>query len=340
MLVSASYVIPSDDKSWPEKTWGLKLGGVVSKIRSGHRYKDKRKGLISIGFDYSPQSTARGYDVAELALLRYKEMYGHMLVPQSYVVPNDDESWPKETWGMKLGGVVSNIRSGNSYKDKRQELMSIGFDYSLQSTSQNYAAAESALLRYKDMYGDMLVPCAFTIPYDDDSWPEETWGLRLGGVVSKIRGGRSYKDKRQELINIGFDFNPQSNGPYGYAATESALLRYKDMYGDMLVPYAFIIPYDDDSWPQETWGMKLGQLVNSIRSGHSYKDKRKELMSIGFDYSLQSTARGYAAADTAPIQKKNPQILKPGHFRILRSRIVRTKSVISSSKSEILKSSS
>jgi hypothetical protein len=30
---------------------------------------------------------------------------------------------------MKLGNIVQHIRSGNSYKDKRQELEEIGFKY-------------------------------------------------------------------------------------------------------------------------------------------------------------------------------------------------------------------
>ena len=59
------------------------------------------------------------------ALLRYKEMHGHMLMPRSFIIPRDDELWPEETWGMKLGKSVSRIRSGDNYKQKQEELILI-----------------------------------------------------------------------------------------------------------------------------------------------------------------------------------------------------------------------
>jgi hypothetical protein len=46
------------------------------------------------------------------------------------VVPDSDVRWPKETWGMGLGNFVGKIRNGNSHADQRNDLESIGFDYS------------------------------------------------------------------------------------------------------------------------------------------------------------------------------------------------------------------
>ena len=42
-------------------------------------------------------------EVTVRALERYSALYGHMLVPQTFVVPVDDPSWPEETWGIPLG---------------------------------------------------------------------------------------------------------------------------------------------------------------------------------------------------------------------------------------------
>ena len=44
------------------------------------------------------------------ALLKYKEVHGHMHVPFRFVVPSD-EQWPQEMWEMMLGKMVSEIRS-------------------------------------------------------------------------------------------------------------------------------------------------------------------------------------------------------------------------------------
>jgi hypothetical protein len=43
------------------------------------------------------------------------------------VVPQDDVSYPPETWGMKLGVNVSNIRYGGDYSEHRVKLEDLGF---------------------------------------------------------------------------------------------------------------------------------------------------------------------------------------------------------------------
>jgi hypothetical protein len=43
------------------------------------------------------------------------------------------------------------------------------------------------------------------------------------------------------------------------------------LHGDMLVPMKFIIPQDDKSYPQATWGMPLGAMTMTIRNGLSMK---------------------------------------------------------------------
>jgi virulence-associated protein VapD len=221
-----------------------------------------------------------------LALQTYKNLERNLLVLQSFVVPNDDDTWPIKTWGMKLGKVVSNIRNKNNYADHRQRLESIGFDYTSQSSSYGYDVVESALLTYKDLKGYMLVPVSFVVPNDDDTWPIETWGMKLGGVVMSIRNNNAYADHRQRLESIGFDYTDQSLD-YGYDVIEPALLTYKDLKGDMLVPVSFVVPNDDDTWPIETWGMKLGRIVSDVRNNNAYADHRQRLESIGFDYTDQ-----------------------------------------------------
>ena len=167
----------------------------------------------------------------------------------------------------------------------KEELISMGFDYSPQRAIvfYGYDLVRLALLQYKEWYGDMLVPVQFRIPYEDGKWPAETFGMKLGYVTRSVRSGKCYTDMRGDLSLIGFDFTPQFRGPYGYEAAKVALLNYKELYGDMLVKTKFIIPDEDDEWPCDLWGMKLGQLVSSIRRGKSYVYMKDDLKSIGFD---------------------------------------------------------
>ena len=40
-----------------------------------------------------------------------------------------------------------------------------------------------------------------------------------------------------------------------------SLQAYKQVHGDLLVPFRFVVPAGDGNYPQETWGAKLGELL-------------------------------------------------------------------------------
>jgi hypothetical protein len=285
------------------ETWGMKLGSVVNTIRGGKSHVDKRKDLESIGFNYESQSRSHGYELVKVALQTFKDLNGDMLVPKKFVVPINDITWPEETWGMKLGNVVNNIRGGNSHVKKREDLESIGFNFNPQKLIYGYEAIKVALMKYKELEGDMLVPQKFVVPEDDITWPEETWGMKLGIVVRNIRRGNSHVKKRIDLENIGFNYDSQSRY-HGYELVKVALQTYKDLNGDMLVPNKFVVPEDDITWTEETWGMKLGSVVHDIRRGKSHVDKRKDLESIGFNFNPQKLLYGYEATKVASMKYK------------------------------------
>ena len=62
--------------------------------------------LDALGFVWDVRST--GFNEVYSALVRYKEIYGDLLVPQNFIVPQGKEhGFPQELWGLKLGGEVS-----------------------------------------------------------------------------------------------------------------------------------------------------------------------------------------------------------------------------------------
>jgi hypothetical protein len=85
--------------------------------------------ILDVGKVLHKQSNV--YELVKVALQTYKDLNGNMLVSQKFVVPTDDIIWSEETWGMKLGSVVSDIRRGESYVSKSGDLKSIGFDFNL-----------------------------------------------------------------------------------------------------------------------------------------------------------------------------------------------------------------
>ena len=148
----------------------------------------------------------------KIGLLRYKELNGDLLVPTAYCIPFEDDDWPKQTWGLKLGRAVSLIRGGRIYTSLRDELLSMGFDYKRQRKEYGAASVMLALGKYKQLYGDLSVPHTFSVPVDSEKWPKVTWGMKLGCVVTNIRKGFSYKQMRDELSSMGFDFKCSRKG--------------------------------------------------------------------------------------------------------------------------------
>jgi hypothetical protein len=287
MLVSQKFVVPTNDIIWPEETWGTKLGSVVSGIRCKNNYVTKRADLKSIGFEFNFYKQSNEYELVRVALVKYKELKGDMLVLRKFIVPTNDITWPEETWGMKLGNVVHNIRRGNSHVDKRTDLESTGFNYHPQSLSHGYKIVKVALQTYKDLNGDMMVPATFIVLVNDINWHIETWGLELGSVVLVIRRGKSYANKRVDLESFGFNYDSKNKNRYcGFELIKAALQTYEDLHGDMIVPATFVVPTNDTTWPEESWGLNLGNVVSNIRLEESYVKNRADLESIGFDSIL------------------------------------------------------
>jgi hypothetical protein len=52
-----------------------------------------------------------------------------MKIPLAYVVGENDERYPENARGMKLGAVVNNIRSKGSYARFKDELKAMGIIY-------------------------------------------------------------------------------------------------------------------------------------------------------------------------------------------------------------------
>ena len=75
---------------------------------------ERTERLRAIGFEWKESAKAaasnKRFDEVYRSLLVYKEIYGYLYVPQSFIVPNDPR-WPEDTWGLRLGGRVNTMRS-------------------------------------------------------------------------------------------------------------------------------------------------------------------------------------------------------------------------------------
>jgi hypothetical protein len=90
---------------------------------------ERRAWLDSLGFVWDERER-RWTEEVQPALLAYREAYGDLRVPQSFVVPSE-APWPEACWGMRLGVTVGVIRGQEVFVKDRPErrawLDSIGF---------------------------------------------------------------------------------------------------------------------------------------------------------------------------------------------------------------------
>lgn len=214
-----------------ETAWDMQLGKKVSLIRSTGKYVDekpnRRRNLDQLGFVWMARATANSN--VDNAVVPFEQIYealvvyrnevtptGPLMVPTDFTVP-DSSPWPDRTRGLPLGRSVANFRSKSFLKenpDAEQKLYELGFltDAKTSANDVRFMNVYNALKRYKETYGDMLVPQPFEVPDKSEDWPKETWGLRLGARVNAIRSQgtfvKSDPERRQMLHDLGFIWSP------------------------------------------------------------------------------------------------------------------------------------
>ncbi|KAF0767298.1 hypothetical protein AaE_002860, partial [Aphanomyces astaci] len=108
--VPLRFVVPDDDPSYPEHTRGLALGSLVHSTRN--RMDDLPRAhhdaLDHIGMVWDPLDYH--WDHVVLALRTHERLHGHLRIATKFKVPCGDPHWPKATWGLHLGSLVTQIR--------------------------------------------------------------------------------------------------------------------------------------------------------------------------------------------------------------------------------------
>jgi hypothetical protein len=197
-----NYSIPLDDERFPSTCRGIKLGAFVSAIRNRKQYAAYQQKLGELG--YVLERKRSGYTLVKDALLVYKELHGHVDVPQKYVIAPDDERYPEHVRGFKLGLMISMIRSAKSYKTHTKELVELGFQFDRKrNVLKSFEQFIEVLSIYKSIHGDLRIPSSYRIPRNDENYPENVRGLQLGKLVMRIRNkGQSIAWEHENTFSI------------------------------------------------------------------------------------------------------------------------------------------
>ncbi|ETW06435.1 hypothetical protein H310_02691 [Aphanomyces invadans] len=285
LCVPQEFCIPPNDPRWPKDLWHMRLGLAVRGLRQKTKPSTERHKILSdMGFVWNILDLS--WDTKVLALVKYKQFYGDLLVAYSFRVPTHDVAWPKETWGLKLGHAVHNIRqNGHEMSaDRRRQLVALGFVWDHLEMSWDVKIV--ALQTYRSLFNSLNVPYGYVVPGESSLWPRETWHMKLGHAVHNIR--QNLQDmpaaRKAQLNEMGFVWHSL---PLSWEMKVVALQVYHHTFGNLVIPPSFRIPDGNDSaWPKKTWYIRLADVADDVRRHHENLTPAqvRQLNELGFPW--------------------------------------------------------
>ncbi|OWZ12238.1 hypothetical protein PHMEG_00014635 [Phytophthora megakarya] len=303
LMISLKFVVPYGDPKWPQEAWGYPLGMHCRNLRV---LKQQRKTLPFFAIDdletlnFPWDLRQCKWDVLVLpSLKRYYEIEGDSDVPSVFVVPTGDDNWPRLLWGFKLGQTVTSMRYADAYRAQRErsydELEEINFSTRSWRARMWETKILPALVAFKQEFGHCNVHFHFIVP-EDEKWPKATRGLRLGPTVANMRSRDNYDDlvkrDKDKLKEIGFCWNPEDERWTNKIMP--ALETYQQVYGSGWISAGFVVP-NEEPWPEESRGMKLGSIFMKVRHTGAYSSyverdkKRLDALGISFNAHYDAT---------------------------------------------------
>ncbi|CAK4080710.1 unnamed protein product [Aphanomyces euteiches] len=147
---------------------------------------------------------------------------------------------------------------------------------------------QELLVRVVQLSATPCLPTLHSVP-SGHPFPLDIQGttINVGVYREAHRRHKLHHDIVRQLDALGFVWDLKQ---HKWQVHVAALRVYKTIYGDVLVPQAFVLSSSMD-WPTETWKLPLGRLVGTWRQTEATMsaDKRAELDRVGFVWSLAKT---------------------------------------------------
>jgi hypothetical protein len=322
-----------DGCGYPNEWVGVDLAATVYNMKWWKKHISEAKTervseLNRIGFVW--ERLQPEWNLVLEALVTYHSLHGDVLVTNKFVVPHGYRQWPRATWNIPLGNCVYRIRARNDFllgvhaASRRNQLDSLGFVWDVHehrflkffAVLRHYAKLNKAgAFCPTERPKQLRVPSSFTVPENDGRWPSELHNYPLGSKCTAIRQKQLYvknKPKRQRMLEeIGFCWN--GNADLSWLKVVHAAAIYSKLHHRKLdVPYKFVVPEppaemanvsDEWPWPEQLWGLPLGQRLKDIRltgaylKGNDQEARRRQLEAMGFIWDVREHRfqRFYAA---------------------------------------------
>lgn len=300
LRVPRKFVVPENDDRFAKPAWGYKLGAHVNQLRVKRESLTEYQldALEEIGFIWNSTNDKWANQFLP-ALRRYRELHGHVNVPQLFTVPSEDGIWSQELWGFALGRMVNQTRSGDIYYPQVErflpELVALGFSFSSIESTWDEKILPS-LQVFRSVHGHCNVSKYFEVPHEAP-WPQQAWGTKLGFIVHNIRSRGDFFQlvgrDMEHLEHLGFVWNI-SEAKWRQRILPS-LKAFVQIHGHANIPRSFVVP-SKAPWPVKTWGMDLGRVASDRSYQRKYADyieiERNQLEALGFFWAT-TVAHGH-----------------------------------------------
>lgn len=270
LVIPRRYLVPKSTK-YPSIWHGVDLAGTVYNMRWWQRHVQNQPDRVSelnrIGFVW--ERLQPEWNLILESLIVYKGLNGNLIVPYPFVIPYDDERWPKACWGLSLGSSVHKIRNRGDHLggrnpnawSRRQQLDALGFIWDVDefrfsrftSALELFGKIEQSENQPKSLSssspthsGALKVPSQFVVPRSSQ-WPNKYWGYPLGVRCTQVRQKELYikgqPDRIKILADLGFYVAGGSNSNLRWLEVVHAAAVYSQMNNNKLeVPTNFVVP--------------------------------------------------------------------------------------------------
>ncbi|KDO31160.1 hypothetical protein SPRG_04300 [Saprolegnia parasitica CBS 223.65] len=131
------------------------------------------------------------------------------------------------------------------------------------------------------------LPSAFTVP-SHAPWPPPFWGMLVDVDAFRHahRTGRLLASTVASLDALRFVWDTAT---HEWQLRLMALQRYKELYGDVSIPYGFQVPADDPMWPKDLHKVALGRVAHELRVNAASLSvvRRSQLSALGFIWDVE-----------------------------------------------------
>lgn len=230
----------------------------------------------------SKQQTAKRERIDFPSIIKFKELYGHLLIPQWFKFEKSEDG----RRGSYLGVHAMHLR--NMVKKKPEllkeddfvKLQSMGFEFAI--NEDHFMRFVTAMNAYRKIYGHCYVPLKYKVPCDD-TFPQEVWNMKLGWMYVNYVLRKEPTPERKAILhanNIPTTSLKQRRAELILRAIQN-WRKLHNIPSDQIIKVAqsFIVPRNEE-WPEETWDLRLGLIVRGIRKGN-YKEFPELIQQMG-----------------------------------------------------------